>query len=234
MNKEHPFIWFDWLFQTGHEKNAIATAAFVGLILITLGIIYRLSLKSIEEEIVPSTRFSLKNLMQVFVEGIASLVKSIVGSDYQRYVPLIGGLFVYLFINNLMGTFPGFLPATEDISANMACAFTIFFYYNFVGIKKQGFVNYFKHFLGPVGWLAPLLLIIELISHFVRPMTLSYRLFANIFGDHQVVGAFSDLVPIGIPVIFMGFGVFVAFIQAFVFSLLSSVYIGLAVETEDH
>jgi F-type H+-transporting ATPase subunit a len=110
----------------------------------------------------------------------------------------------------------------------------VFLYYNVVGIKTQGLKNYLGHMTGPILWLAPLIFVIELISHLVRPMSLSLRLFGNINGDHVVLGIFSDLVPLVLPVIFMALGIFVSVIQAFVFTLLSTIYIGLATAHEEH
>jgi F-type H+-transporting ATPase subunit a len=124
------------------------------------------------------------------------------------------------------------LPPTDNINTNIPCAIIVFLYYNFVGIREQGFIKYFKHFAGPIIWLAPLMFSIELISHLVRPLSLSVRLFGNITGDHMVLGIFSQLTPLVVPVIFLFLALFVAFIQAFVFSLLSTVYIALATEAE--
>lgn len=231
----HEFTWIG-LFSDSitHRNIHVYTAAFVVVILGVLAIIYRLSLGSAEEELVPSPGFSLKNIFQITVEGILSLMEGVIGKDAKDYFPLIGTCFIYIFINNILGIIPGFVPATENVNTNLAMALTVFVYYNYMGIKKQGVKNYIKHFMGPIWWLAPLMLVIELISHLVRPISLSIRLFGNITGDHVVLGIFSGLVPLVIPVIFLALGIFVSFIQAFVFSLLSTVYLGLAVAHEEH
>lgn len=231
----HEFTWLGWISNhVNHGNIHIVTGSIVALLIMLMAVIYRRSLASVESEIMPESHFSLKNLLQVTIEGILSLMEGVIGKDAKSYFPLIGAVFIYIFLNNLVGVIPGILPATENVNTNWAIGVTVFVYYNYVGIKKHGFKNYMKHFLGPVWWLAWLILPIELISHVVRPITLGIRLFGNIFGDHIVVGIFSDLVPILVPVIFMAFGVFVAFVQAFVFSLLSIVYIGLAVQHEEH
>lgn len=231
----HEFTWLGWVSNhVNHGNIHIITGSIVALLIMLMAVIYRRSLASVESEIMPESQFSLKNLLQVTIEGILSLMEGVIGKDAKSYFPLIGAVFIYIFLNNLVGVIPGILPATENVNTNWAIGVTVFVYYNYVGIKKHGFKNYMKHFLGPVWWLAWLILPIELISHVVRPITLGIRLFGNIFGDHIVVGIFSDLVPILVPVIFMAFGVFVAFVQAFVFSLLSIVYIGLAVQHEEH
>lgn len=212
----------------------VYSGLLITFILLTAAWLYRLSLKTVDAEVVPDGRLSLKNFMQSSVELVLSLMEGIIGKEAKLYFPLIGTLFIYVLANNLLGSIPGFTPATGSVSTNLACSLTVFVYYNYLGIKKQGAKEYFKHFMGPVLFIAPLLIVIELISHFVRPLTLAIRLYGNLTGDHIVLGIFSDLVPIGVPVIFMAFGVFVSFVQAFVFTLLSTVYIGLAVAHEEH
>jgi len=118
------------------------------------------------------------------------------------------------------------------VATNAAMAGTIFVYYNYSGFKEHG-IGYLKHFTGPVIWLAWLMLPIELIGHLVRPVSLSLRLAGNITGDHLVLGIFTDLTHFVIPIVFVGLGVFVAFVQAFVFTLLSTIYVSMAV-SHDH
>ena len=231
----HEFTWLGWISdKINHHNIHIYSAAIVVILLTVLSILYKISLKSAEEEIVPSSKFSLKNIFQVAVEGILGLMEGVMGKEAKEYFPLIGTLFIYIFVNNMLGLIPGFTPATENVNTNLALGLTVFVYYNYMGIKKQGIKNYVKHLLGPVWQLAWLILPIELISHIVRPISLSVRLFGNITGDHVVLGIFSGLVPLVLPVIFLGLGVFVSLIQAFVFSLLSTVYLGLAVAHEEH
>lgn len=230
----HEFTWFGWISDSvTHYNSHIFSGLLVAFFLILCAFLYRRSMKSIEEEIVPSDKFSLKNIMQVTVEGVLSLMQGVIGPDARLYFPLIGALFIYIFFNNLLGIIPGFLPATENVNTNFACSITVFVYYNYVGIRKHG-LSYFKHFMGPIWWLVWLMLPIELISHAVRPLSLSIRLFGNITGDHVVIGIFSELTPLIVPVLFLALGIFISFIQAFVFSLLSTVYIGLAVAHEEH
>jgi F-type H+-transporting ATPase subunit a len=231
----HDFTWVGWISDhINHDNFHIFTASFVTLILIGAGLLYKKSLKSIDAEVIPDGKFSLKNVFQVLVEKLLNIMEDIVGKeDAPKYFPLIGGIFIYVFLNNLLGVIPGFLPATEVISTNWAIGITVFLYYNYVGIKKNGLVNYFKHFMGPVWWLAWLMLPIELISHAVRPISLGIRLYGNMVGDHTVISIFLEQTPYVVPVIFLVVGIFVSFIQAFVFSLLSTVYIGLASAHDD-
>lgn len=238
----HEFTWIGYLsdklfggkIPVNHGNIHIYTASIVALIIISLALLYRKRLTNLGEEAIPTGKFSLKNIFQVAIEGVLSLMEGIIGKDAKKYFPLIGTLFIYIFVNNIIGLIPGFLPATENTNTNYAMALTVFLYYNYVGIKEQGIKNYVKHFMGPIWWLAPLMLVIELVGHIFRPVSLGIRLFGNMYGDHVVLSIFSELAPYLVPIIFMALGLFVSFIQAFVFSLLSSVYIGLAVAHEEH
>lgn len=189
-------------------------------------------LKDPEMRVVPSGKFTLSNIMEIFVEGLLSIMRGILGDHAERYLPIIGTLFVYIFCCNMLGFIPGLNSPTSVIVTNLACALVVFVYYNYVGIKDMGFAKYMKTFLGPVIWLAPLFLFIELISHFIRPITLSVRLYGNIMGDHMVLGIFSEITPIIVPIFFIILGIFVSLIQAFIFSILSTVYIALATQHE--
>jgi F-type H+-transporting ATPase subunit a len=162
------------------------------------------------------------------------MMRNVIPHHTEDYFPLLAAIFIYVFLSNLLGVIPGFLPPTSNINTNLAIGLTVFIYYNAMGIKRTGFKNYLNHFLGPTLWLAPLMFVIELIGHSVRPVSLSLRLFGNINGDHLVLSTFAGLTPLVVPVVFSLFGIFVAFIQAFVFTLLSTIYVGLAVETHGH
>lgn len=214
-----------------HEYMHVVLAGSVGLFLILISFIAHRRLKNTEHCLIPQGQATPSTIFEVIVESILGLMEGVLGKKAWDYFPLIGSAFIYIFVCNVIGLIPGLAPPTDNINTNAAIAILVFLYYNYLGIKEQGFVNYLKHFLGPVIWLGPLMFVIELISHAVRPVSLSVRLFGNMTGDHLVLGVFSQLVPIGVPVIFMAMGLFISFIQAFVFSLLSIVYIGLATET---
>jgi F-type H+-transporting ATPase subunit a len=149
-------------------------------------------------------------------------------------------VFIFIFVSNLIGVIPGFLPPTSNVNTNIAVALVVFFLTHYYGVKEHG-VGYLKHFMGPMLMLAPLMFAIEMISHLVRPLSLTVRLYGNISGDHIVLGIFSNIwhtlginIPeVGIPVIFLMLGIFISFVQAFVFSLLSMVYISGAM-AHDH
>ncbi|MCH8077262.1 MAG: F0F1 ATP synthase subunit A, partial [SAR324 cluster bacterium] len=142
---------------------------------------------------------------------------------------MLGTFAFFILGNNLIGLIPGFNPPTDQFNVTIVLALITFFTAHFIGIKTHGFA-YIKKFLGPIWWIAPLMLPIELISHLVRPLSLSIRLFGNMTGDHKVVLVFTSLLALGLPIPFMGLGIFIAFLQTFVFILLSSVYFQDALE----
>ena len=157
----------------------------------------------------------------------------VIGEHGKHYVPFFTAVFFFILTNNLVGMIPGMTPATENINTTFGFGLLIFAFYNFQGIKENGIVNYMKHFMGPVIFLAPLMFVIELVSHMVRPFSLGLRLANVMMGDHTVLSVFLDLVPIGVPIPFYMMGLFVCFVQAFVFTLLSMVYVAFAI-AHDH
>src|SRR3989338_4854999 len=210
------FNFFHWVFEklslpleVTHGNIHIVSAGFVALLLIIGSLIAYRRYSKPESCLVPEKKFSVATLFELISESFLNLMEGVMGkARAAKYFPLIGTLFVYILVCNLMGVIPGVVPPTDNINTNAACAVVVFVYYNYMGIKEQGVVPYFKHLLGPVLWLGPLMLVVELIGHFVRPVSLSVRLFGNMTGDHMVLGIFSDLVPILVPVIFMMLGIF--------------------------
>jgi len=230
----HHFSWLGHFLKIDEHYIHIAHAGMTSLVLILLGIVAYAKLSKTEKALVPASKIGVAGIFEVACESILNLMESIIGHDAKKFFPLIATLFIYIFVNNLLGVIPGFLPPTDNINTTLACGVVVFFYFNYVGIKEQGLIPYLKHFGGPIIFLAPLMFIIEMIGVLVRPVSLALRLFGNITGDHMVLGIFSDLVPIGVPVIFLALGIFVSFIQAFVFSLLSTIYVSLALPHDDH
>jgi F-type H+-transporting ATPase subunit a len=173
--------------------------------------------------------------MQHMVEGINSFVSEqsheVIGHGYERYVGYLTTLGLFILLGCLIGLIPGFETATASPSVPLGFAIVTWFYYHYHGIRKNGF-GYIKHFLGPVWWLAPLMFIIEVCSHLARMLSLTIRLFANMFASDMVTLVFFTLAPIAIPVVFMLLHVGVAVIQTYIFVLLATVYIGEAVAHE--
>lgn len=231
----HGFNWFALISDRVSEHNIhVITAVFVLLLLTFAALWVRRRLLRVEQALIPADHLTLTNIFEVLVESILNLMEGIIGPTARRHFPLIATVFIFIFTCNLLGLIPGFLPPTANINTNLAMAFCVFIYFNAMGIKEHGWVNYFKHFAGPLWWMAPLILLIELFGVAIRPITLSLRLFCNINADHLVLGIFSGLVPIIVPVVFMILGIFIAFVQAFVFTLLSTIYIALATAHEEH
>lgn len=187
--------------------------------------------------LVVRARLSVDNpgALQHMVEGINSFVSDqsheVIGHEYERYVGYLTVLGLFILGGCLIGLIPGFETATASPSVPLGCALVTWFYYHMHGIRKNGF-GYIRNFIGPVWWLAPLMFIIEVCSHLARILSLTIRLFANMFASDMVTLVFFTLFPIVIPVIFMGLHAAVAIIQTYIFVLLATVYIGEAVAHE--
>ncbi len=177
--------------------------------------------------------------VQTFLEMIVSfnrdLIEDVIGHDTQkRYLAMIGGFAVFIFVANLFGLFFFLSPPTGSFSTTVALALVSFVYFNAQGFREHGFFGYLKHFMGPVLWLAPLFFVIEMIGNFARILSLSLRLFMNIYGEHTATGIFAGLAPIVVPWPLMALGLFTALLQAFIFVILTAVYISLGTAHEEH
>ena len=237
MHGGHTFTWFSLIPGLEHVPTHVVTGIFVAVLLVVCTGIARMQLNSLMRSpgggLVPEPKLTFRNFFEIIAEKLYGLTESTLGHhDAPTYFPLIGSLFVFIFACNVIGLIPGFLPPTDNINTTLALGIFVFLYYHFAGLRANG-LTYLKHFLGPVIWLGPLMLIIEIASHLFRPLSLALRLRGNIMGDHIVLSIFSDLVPFGLPVIFFGMGLFVALIQAFVFCLMTMVYISLST-AHDH
>jgi F-type H+-transporting ATPase subunit a len=184
--------------------------------------------------LVPPPKFGLRNLFEVLADTVLGLMAGVMGEKAaKKYLPLVGTLFMFILFSNLLGLIPGFLPPTDTLKTNLALSVTVFLLSHAIGVREHG-LKYFKHFLGPIWWLIPLMLPIEIISHIARPVSLAMRLLGNIVGDHKLVLVFFGILPFVLPVPFMVMGVLVCVVQAVVFSLLTTVYISQAVAHEEH
>lgn len=237
MEEQHAFNWLDFIPGAAERNYHVIMAVIIAVVLLVTTAIARAHLsramKDTEGGLIPEPKMTFRNFFEIVAEKLYGLTESVIGHhDAPTFFPLIGSLFVFIFASNLTGLIPGFTPPTDNINCTMALGVFVFFYYNFAGLRANG-IGYLKHFLGPILPLAPLMLVIELASHLFRPLSLALRLRGNIMGDHVVLHIFSGLVPYIVPVIFYGLGVFVAFIQAFVFCLMTMVYISLST-AHDH
>ncbi len=225
------FTWANLIPGIGHELAPVATVGVVSLCLIAAAIVGKSSLGKGDDSIIPTSKFSIRGIFETITEFIVGLTDMIIGISGRKFVPFFAALFTFILVNNLMGVLPGVVPATESINLTFAMGIFSFIAYNYYGLKENG-INYLKHFLGPFLPLAIIMLPIELVSNFIRPFSLSMRLANVMLGDHTVLGVFLDLVPIIVPIPFYLLGIFVCFIQAFVFTLLSMVYISMATAHE--
>jgi len=192
--------------------------------------------------VLPDEGVSIRNIFEVVLDALAGQAKATMGDQWRAYFPVVGSIFFFILVSNLMGLVPGVGGATTDVNTALAWAIISFVVYNFVGMRTHGW-KYIYQFMGPslmektiggthyhIRLLAPIFLPLEIVLHFARILTLTVRLVANMFSDHKVIGVWLGMVPIAIPAIFMGLGLIVSVLQAFVFSLLTMIYIGLALE----
>jgi len=245
---EHPYTWYNALPQGLQHMFGDHTffAVVAGLLLILFAIKARGALARASDPVVPAAELGSRNIAELIVQLIVSQSDAIIGKAGRKYVPFYGTFFFFILLSNLMGLLPGFAPPTGNLNTTIGLALVSFIGYNVIGVREQG-VAYFKHFVGPMTSLPgssimsklaflPLLLlsvvfffILEVFSHGFRPVSLSLRLFGNMMGDHEVIGAFISLTKLVVPVAFYMMGTLVCLIQAFVFTLLSMIYVALAV-----
>ncbi len=225
---------FSWFTLLGLENYDHVLSAILVVLFLTFAAYKIKNNLSKKESVLPDEKLSLRNIFEILtIDFLLDLLGGIMGSreKAKKYFPLLGSAFFFILFANVLGLIPGFLPPTGNFNTPVACGLVIFVMYNFYGFKEHG-IGYLKHFAGPVVFLAPLMIIIEIISHLVRPASLSLRLFWNMTGDHLVLGIFTDLTHFVIPAIFIALGLFVSFLQAFIFTVLSAIYISLSIAHE--
>jgi F-type H+-transporting ATPase subunit a len=228
--------WTWQVFQSTHFQLDHVMCALVVLAFLALGAFrYATAVGgSGDAGLVPPPKLGMRNVFEVLADTVLGLMAGVIGEKAaKKYLPLVGTLFLFILFSNLLGLIPGFLPPTSTLKTNLAMSVLVFLLSHVFGVREHG-LKYFKHFLGPIWWLAPLMLPIELISHIARPVSLAMRLMGNIVGDHTLVLVFFGIAPFLLPLPFMVMGVLVCVVQAVVFSLLATVYIGQAVAHEEH
>lgn len=173
--------------------------------------------------------------LQHIFEGLHNFTQGqseeIIGHHSERFTPFLVTLTLFILLSNLLGLIPGFESPTAVAVVPLGCAVLAFFYYQAQGLRKNG-IGYLKHFFGPVWWLSPLMLPLEIISHLARVLSLTARLYANMFAGDMVTWVWFSLIPFGVPIIFLGLHTFVAFLQAYIFVLLTMAYLSGAVAEE--
>ncbi|MBW1898816.1 MAG: F0F1 ATP synthase subunit A [Deltaproteobacteria bacterium] len=225
---EHPYLFFVKLFEMigldhfAHEYPHVVYSWVVMSLLMIAGAVASKNITMIPAK--------MQNFFEVVISSIEEFMVENTGEEGRWLLPLAATVFIYIFVGNLIGLVPGFFPPTASINTTLSCALVVVVFTHVIGIKYHG-VKYIKHFMGPVWWMSPLIFMIEIIGHLARILSLTFRLFGNMMG-HEIVlailfalaGAFLAPLPI------MALGIFVAFVQAFVFFLLSIIYFTGAME----
>jgi F-type H+-transporting ATPase subunit a len=174
----------------------------------------------------------LQHTFELVYEFVHGQTEDQLGHGGAKYLGYFGTIFLFVLFSNLIGLIPGFDAPTMNPSVTAGCAAATFLYYNMVGIQSNGFLKYTSHFAGPVWWLAGLMIPIEIVSHLARPLSLTIRLFANMYAGEKVTMVFLSLTYFLIPAVFMGLHVFVALLQAYIFLLLTMIYVAGATSHE--
>jgi len=245
---EHPFTWYNLM--PAALQHAMGEHTFFALVAAVLLLLFafaaRGALAKAADPLVPAAELGSRNITELLLQLVVSQSDQIIGKQGRKYVPFFATFFIFILLSNLLGLLPGFAPPTGNLNTTLGLAICSFIGYNVIGVREQG-GSYFKHFIGPMtglpassilGKLAflPVLLlsavfffILEIFSHGFRPVSLSLRLFGNMMGDHEVITAFIKLTKVVVPVAFYAMGTLVSVIQAFVFTLLSMIYVALAI-----
>jgi F-type H+-transporting ATPase subunit a len=235
---EH-YTYFHSLGLTNPNWQKLLTAVLMGVSLVLIGsqsakiLRRRRSTLGTEVGVIPEARVNSSGILDLFTETFVAFQDSLLGRENRKYLPLTATVFLYIFTLNIIGLVPGVPAATTTVWTTVPVALLIFISFNYYGIKEHGFWSYMKHFAGPVWWLAWFILPLELFGTVLRILTLNLRLFWNISADHMVLTIFADLVPYLVPIIFYALGTFVCFMQAFVPTVLTMIYIMLATQHEE-
>ncbi|MBN1142568.1 MAG: F0F1 ATP synthase subunit A [Deltaproteobacteria bacterium] len=219
----HPFLILEWLAEQVNLHLG-PHVLYAWLVMILLIVVAFFATRKITE-----TPSGLQNFMEAFIELLENFIEENMGPKGKRYFPLIATLALFILSCNLIALVPSAFPPTANPNTNAAMALTVFVATHFIGFREHGF-GYLKHFTGPMIALAPLMFVVEFIGHIARPVSLTLRLFGNMYGHEIVLMIFLIILPIVGPVPMMFMGIIVAFIQTFVFTLLSVIYIAGALE----
>ncbi len=222
------FTWVSVIPGLSRLAPHVANGILVSVVLVIIVILGYLQLRRTEDEVIPPEKMTFRNFVEMLVELISGLVDDTMGPHGRKFMLIIGTLGIFILFNNLSGLIPGFDPATSNVNTTFACSLTVFVLTHYYGVRQHG-IRYLKQFMGPIWWLAPLMIPIEIISHVSRPLSLGLRLFGNMMGDHLVTSILFLLIPLAVPLVGLVLGTFVAFVQSYVFVLLSMVYFSGAV-----
>ncbi len=225
---EHPYLFFVKLFELiglGHFAHSYPHVIYSWVIMTFLIVMGAIASKGMS--MVPS---KTQNVFEVIISGIEDFMITVTGEEGRWLFPVAATVFLYVFVCNISGLIPGFFPPTASLNTTLSCALPVVIFTHIIGIKYHG-AKYIKHFLGPVWWMIPLIFVIEIIGHTARILSLTFRLFGNIMGHELVLGILFGLAgAFFAPLPIMALGIFVSFVQAFVFFLLSIMYFSGAME----
>jgi F-type H+-transporting ATPase subunit a len=214
--------------QPAHHAAPITNPVAMEILIVLLLLLFFLAVRARMSVEKPG---GLQHLVEAAEEFVAEQAHGVMGHGYERYIPYAITLLYFILLGNLLGLVPGFESPTASPTVPLGCALLTFVYYHFHGLRVQRH-RYIKQFIGPVWALAPLMFLIEVVSHFARILSLTVRLYANMFAGDMVTLAFFSLVPVLVPVAFLGLHLFVSLVQTFIFVMLTLVYLGMAVSEE--
>jgi F-type H+-transporting ATPase subunit a len=237
---EHKFVIAEWIngflrwflgllnVHVEHGKDIIPShIVFAIIATLILIVFFKLVVKNLS--IFPG---KMQNVLEGLYKFFQGLVDDMIGHEGRKFIPVLATLGLFITVSNLMGLFPEMASPTANLNTTVGCAIFIFLYYHYQGVRKHGVIGYIKTFMGPVWWLAWLFFPIEVVSHFSRPLSLSMRLFGNIFGEDLVIIIIASLVPFVAPLPVMALAVFTSLLQAFIFVMLSTIYLAGAMAEE--
>ncbi len=238
--EEHKLVIVEWLngflkwlftilgigFDKSHDivPSYLVIAVLVTIILV---VVFKLAVKNLS--LFPG---NMQNALEMFYKFFRGMVDDMIGHEGRKFIPALATLGLFIAVSNIIGLLPEMASPTANINVTVGCAVFIFIYYHYQGVRKHGVLGYIKTFMGPVWWLAWLFLPIEIVSHFSRPLSLSMRLFGNVFGEDLVIIIIASLVPAVAPLPVMALAVFTSLLQAFIFVMLSTIYLAGAMAEE--
>ncbi len=218
------------------DVEKLMGAALVGGTMLVVGKVLASRIgkpSDIERELVPAEKPGMFGFVDWAIEGFIKFADTILGKENRKHIPFVASIFFFILFANLVGLIPGMPAITTSVWVNVAMALVVFVYFNFQGVKANGFWGYLKHFCGPMAVMAPIIFPVEILSTCLRILTLNLRLYWNISADHMVLDVFTKLLGPVLPIPFYLLGTFVSFMQALVFAMLTMIYILLATDHGD-
>ncbi len=213
-----------------HAAEPLVASIFVALLVILFAFLVRRRITNYDEAVIPEDKLTLRTVFEALIGMFYQMMVDMMGPKHaKRYFPIIGTSACFVFFGNIIGLIPGITPPTSTWSITLGCALVVFVLFNYYGIKENG-LGYFKHMMGPILPLAPIIFAIEVFSIGIRPLTLSIRLMLNMAVDHLLVAIAFAMIPLLVPVPVLILSTLVCVVQTVVFCLLSSIYIALAIE----